>query len=164
LPELGEIRVNLKRESIEMPFANLCSEVSRFLQGSRKVMESDILLIDDSAIFRKTVKNLLASSLPSVSIEEASDAKEAFGKIDERLPRLIFMDIRLPDKSGLELTREIKDLHPSVTIVMLSGYDSQETQEVALAGGASLFLSKGSVTSKEIVEVAESVLFPNGQE
>jgi DNA-binding NarL/FixJ family response regulator len=156
--------MNLKGKSIEVPFANLCSGVSRFLQRSRKVAVSGILLIDDSAIFRKTVKSVLASSLPSVSIEEASDAKEASGKIDECLPKLIFMDIRLPDKSGLELTREIKGLHPTVTIVMLSGYDSQETQEVALTGGASLFLSKGSVTSKEIVEVAESVLFPNGQE
>jgi DNA-binding NarL/FixJ family response regulator len=156
--------MNLKRESIEMPFGNLCSEVSRFLQGSRKEIVSGILLIDDSAIFRKTVKSLLASSFPSVRIEEASDAGEASGKIDECLPKLIFMDIRLPDKSGLVLTKEIKGLHPDVTIVMLSGYDSQETQEVALNDGASLFLSKGSVTSNEIVEVAESILFPNGPE
>ena len=50
--------MNLKGKSIEVPFAKLCSGVSRFLQRSRKVAVSGILLIDDSAIFRKTVKSV----------------------------------------------------------------------------------------------------------
>ena len=87
--------MNLKGKSIEVPFANLCSGVSRFLQRSRKVAVSGILLIDDSGIFRKTVKSLLASSFPSVRIEEASDAREACEKIEESLPKLIFMDIKI---------------------------------------------------------------------
>jgi DNA-binding NarL/FixJ family response regulator len=130
------------------------------LGGSRKITVSGILLTDDCAIFRKTIRSLLASRLPSVPIEEASDAKEAWEKIDDCLPDLIFMDIRLPDKSGLLLAREIKQLHPDMVIVMLSGYSSPEAQEVALKNGASLFLSKGSAKSGDIVEIAESILFP----
>jgi DNA-binding NarL/FixJ family response regulator len=124
---------------------------------------SGVLLTDDCAIFRKTMRSLLASRFPSVRIEEAADAKEACGKIDDCLPDLIFMDIRLPDKSGLLLAREIKQLHPGMFIVMLSGYSSPEAQEVALKNGASFFLSKGSAKSSDIVEIAESILFPKAK-
>jgi DNA-binding NarL/FixJ family response regulator len=127
-----------------------------------RVMACGVLLIDDSSVFRKTVKSLLASNFPSVPIEEAENAKEACGKIDECLPKLIFLDIRLPDKSGLLLTEEIKKVYPDVTIVILSGYDAPETQEVAFKKGASLFLSKVSAKASDIVAAAESVLSPKG--
>jgi CheY-like chemotaxis protein len=74
---------------------------------------SGVLLIDDSSIFRKTLKSLLASKFPSVPIEEAEDAREACGKIDERLPKLIFVDIRLPDKSGVLLARRLRKSIPT---------------------------------------------------
>lgn len=121
---------------------------------------SGILIIDDSAIFRKTMRNLLASRFSSVTIEEAADAKEACERIEGCLPDLIFVDIRLPDKSGLQFAKEIKQLHAGVVIVMLSNYNSLESQEVALKNGASFFLSKGSAKSSDIVTLAESILFP----
>jgi DNA-binding response OmpR family regulator len=48
-----------------------------------------------------------------VPIEEAEDAREACGKIDERLPKLIFVDIRLPDKSGVLLARRLRKSIPT---------------------------------------------------
>lgn len=137
-----------------------CRAIPLSLESPRKDAMAGILLIDDSAIFRKTMRNLLASRFPSVPIEEAADAEEAYEKIDGGLPDLIFMDIRLPRKSGLLLAKEIKQQHAGVVIVMLSNYNSLESQEVALKSGASFFLSKGLATPSDIATLAQSILFP----
>jgi len=53
-----------------------------------------ILIVDDSATFRKSLKKILSNSFPSINIEEAADGKEALKKIEDFLPDLIFMDIK----------------------------------------------------------------------
>ena len=56
-------------------------------------------------------------------IEEAQDATDALQKIKTFLPDVIFMDIRLPGKNGLELTQRIKTSHPEIAIIILTVYD-----------------------------------------
>ena len=67
---------------------------------------------------------------------------EAMSKIDLLPPDLIFVDIRLPGKNGLELTRMIKVRHPNAIIVILSNYDLPEYRETAYRNGASYYVSK----------------------
>ncbi len=69
---------------------------------------------------------------------------EAMSKIDLLPPDLIFMDIRLPDKNGLELARMIKARHPNAIIVILSNHDLTEYRETAYRNGASYYVSKDS--------------------
>ena len=85
-----------------------------------------ILIVDDSTLFRKTLKASLHSKFPSFIISEAKDGEEAMRTIPDFLPDLIFMDIRLPDANGLELTRKIKDLYPDIKVVVLTNYDLPE--------------------------------------
>ena len=54
------------------------------------------------------------------------------------------MDIQLPDKNGLELTRMIKASHPNAIIVILSSYDLTEYREAAYRNGANYYISKDS--------------------
>ncbi len=91
-----------------------------------------ILIVDDSILFREVLRQALHSRLPALMISEAVDRKEALGMIPTLLPDLIFMDIRLPDGSGLELTRQIKDLFPDMKIVILTNYDEPEYRKAAL--------------------------------
>ncbi len=119
---------------------------------------SKALIVEDSAIFRKLLKEMLLSRFPSLEISEAADAEEALGKINSLLPDLIFMDIKLPGESGLELTKKVKSKHPNIIIVILTAYDVPEYREAAYQFKADHFLSKGSASRESILTLVDSIL------
>jgi DNA-binding NarL/FixJ family response regulator len=93
-------------------------------------------------------------------IEEAENGREALQKTTDFLPNLIFMDIKLPGKSGLELTKQIKDKFPSTIVIVLTNYDLPEYRVAAYESGANHFLGKGSSTAEEILRLVGSILHP----
>ena len=115
------------------------------------------LLVEDNEQFRKAFKEMLNDSFPKMVVEEAADGKEALEKVDSFFPRLIFLDIRLPDESGLQLTKKIKAKYPEISIVMLTSYDLPEYRKAATAYGASHYLVKGSSDSGQIAAWVESL-------
>jgi DNA-binding NarL/FixJ family response regulator len=117
-----------------------------------------ILIVEDSTIFRKLLKETLHSRFPSLEISEAADGREVFQKINAHLPDLIFMDIKIPGESGLELTTKIKAKYPDVIIIILTSYDTPEYREAAVQAKANCFLSKGSSIKEDILTLVESIL------
>jgi len=117
-----------------------------------------ILIVEDNIFFRELLKETLNSRFPSVDVFEASDGKEALQKIETHLPNLIFMDIKLPEESGLELTKKIKARYPDVVIIILTSYDLPEYREAAHQYKADHFLAKGSATKEEILRLVDSIL------
>lgn len=117
-----------------------------------------VLIVDDSAIFRKLLKEALHSRFPSMEILEAGDAEEASKKIKTSTPDLIFIDIKLPGESGLELTKKIKTQNPDIPVFILTSYDLPEYREAAKQFQANHFLSKGSTTKESILTLVESLL------
>lgn len=118
------------------------------------------LIVEDSALYRKLLKETLQSRFPSMEILEAEDGEKAMEKIDGQLfpPDLIFMDIKLPGENGLELTGKIKNKYPDVVVVILTSYDSPEYREAAALVKADHFLSKGSSSKEGILTLVESIL------
>jgi DNA-binding NarL/FixJ family response regulator len=119
---------------------------------------SKTLIVEDSAIYRKLLKETLRSRFPSMEIIEAEDGAEAMQKISPDVPDLIFMDIKLPGENGLELTAKIKAKYPDVIVIILTSYDTQEYREAAVQANADHFLSKGSSSKEGIVALVESIL------
>jgi DNA-binding NarL/FixJ family response regulator len=125
------------------------------------------LIVEDNPLFRQTILDILSAQFPSMVLEEAADGKTALERIEDALPDLIFMDIKLPGENGLHLTEHIKRRHPEVVVVILTSYDWPEYREAAYKFGANYFIMKGSSSNKEIVELIESILgdlgfSPNG--
>jgi DNA-binding NarL/FixJ family response regulator len=120
------------------------------------------LIVEDNCLFRQTILNILAGQFPSMILEEAADGKTALERIEDALPDLIFMDIKLPGGNGLHLTEHIKKRYPDVVVVILTSYDWPEYREAAYKFGANHFIMKGSSTNKEIVELIESILVDLG--
>jgi len=116
-----------------------------------------VMLVEDDAGFLGTLEGLLTSRFPSILLEEATNGTEALAKIETFLPHLIFMDIKLPDQNGLEITRRVKALHPDIDVIILTSYDFPEYRQAAAASGAYSFLSKGSSTAEEIQDLVEGV-------
>lgn len=117
----------------------------------------DILIVDDSAAFRQMLKGILISRFPSMHIREARDGNRAFKAIEQQVPDLIFMDVRLPGENGFQLTRKIKEDYPRIVIIMITSYDSPEYREATFDSGADFFVSKKTSTTESILEKVESV-------
>lgn len=117
-----------------------------------------ILIVEDSTIFRKLLKETLHSRFPSMELFEAADGEEALQRIEASVPNLIFMDIKLPGESGLDLTKKIKNQYPNIIIIILTAYDIPEYREAAVQAKGNYFLSKGSATKENILELVDSIL------
>ena len=117
-----------------------------------------ILIVEDNPLLRDTLKGMLTTRFPSIMVEEASNAKEALSEFEKINPGLIFMDIRLPDRNGLEITRTIKETNPEIEIIILTSHDIPEYREAAFRSGASHFLAKGNVKIDDITSLVASAL------
>jgi CheY-like chemotaxis protein len=114
------------------------------------------LLVDDNDLFRKSLRTVLSRRFPFMMIEEAPTGAAALQQA--RKQQLVFMDIRLPDANGLELTRRLKLAYPSALICVLTQYELPEYREAALRSGANEFILKDSLTEAVIVDLVESML------
>ncbi len=115
------------------------------------------LIVEDNDPFRQSLKEILCERFPSMVVEEAGSGKEALQKIETFLPLLVFMDIKLPDENGLEVTKKIKARHPEMIVIILTSYDLPEYREAADLYGANYFLAKGSSSREEIVSLVEAI-------
>jgi DNA-binding NarL/FixJ family response regulator len=123
-----------------------------------KITVPKVLIVEDSAFYRELLKEALLSRFPSMELCEAADGEEALQKIEASLPDLIFMDIKLPGESGLELTKKIKTQYPNINMIILTAYDIPEYREAAVQAKANYFLSKGLASKENILTLVDSIL------
>ena len=103
-----------------------------------------VLIVEDNAFFLQFFRETLHSRFPSLEISEAADGEEAMQKIKAFQPEAIFMDVRLPGESGLELTKKIKAQYPDIIVVIVTNYDLPEYRKAAYESRADHFISKDS--------------------
>ncbi len=89
-------------------------------------MKTRLLLVDDHAVVRSGLRMLLGNEDDVEIIGEAGTAAEALASAADLKPDVILMDIGLPDKSGIEATRDIKAQFPQVAIVALTIHEDEE--------------------------------------
>lgn len=117
-----------------------------------------VLVVENNVFFRKSFREILQMHLPTVTIDEAATSEEAWQKIEASPPDIIFMDIQLSGKNGLELTREIKRHCPQVIVAIFTNYDLPEYREAAHQYGADHFLIKDSLSGAEIATLVRGIL------
>jgi DNA-binding NarL/FixJ family response regulator len=100
-----------------------------------------VLVVDDVARARQSIKALLAT-LPQVeAMCEATNGRDAIDMMGTWLPDAVVMDIQMAEMDGLEATQIIKSRWPSVKVIVLSMYGDYEAQ--ARTAGADDFVNKG---------------------
>ena len=100
-----------------------------------------ILVIDDDPFLRATLKEQFAAE-GFDEVFEAENLIEAFREIDERLPDLVILDIRLPDGNGIEICRKLRDRGFSKPIIMLTGQNAEQDIIASLEAGANDYVIK----------------------
>ena len=105
-------------------------------------MKTRLLLVDDHAVVRSGLRMLLGNEDDVEIIGEAGTAAEALASAADLKPDVILMDIGLPDKSGIEATRDIKTKFPEVAIVALTIHEDEEYFFKMLEAGACGYVPK----------------------
>ncbi|HEY5026145.1 MAG TPA: response regulator transcription factor [Acidimicrobiales bacterium] len=108
----------------------------------RNAGELRILIVDDHEVLRTGTRQVLEASGDIVVVGEADDGNAALAMIDELDPNVVLIDIRLPDRSGIDVARHVTLTHPHVRVVILSAYDDDEFVRAALDAGATGYLLK----------------------
>jgi len=116
-----------------------------------------VLLADDHALFREGLAGIIAAQPDMEVVGEASDGLEAMVKAQELRPDLVLMDVQMPGMDGLIATRQIKQILPQTTIVMLTVRDDDEKLLEALKGGAQGYLLK-DIRSRDLLEMLRAAL------
>ncbi|WP_234405490.1 response regulator transcription factor [Paenibacillus sp. IHBB 10380] len=117
-------------------------------------MRVKVLIVDDEVIIRtglSTVINWEASGF--TVLEPAGSAEEALLRIPTERPEIIFTDIRMTGKSGLEMAHEVKKEYPDIEMIVISGFDEFVYAQQALREGVSDYLLKTS-RPDEIIQAA----------
>ncbi len=99
-----------------------------------------ILIIDDEKEFAGTLCQRL--QLRGYEVAEAYSGAEGIEELGRFLPQLVLLDLKMPDMSGLDLLKAIRDSWPAVRTVMLTGHGSGRAAEEALRLGAEKCLMK----------------------
>jgi DNA-binding NarL/FixJ family response regulator len=101
-----------------------------------------ILIIDDSALIVERLINMLTDVGNIGSIKLAGTCAEANILLEQSQPQIIFLDIHLPDKSGIELLSKIKTNHPEIIVVMFTNQGGDFYKTLCMQLGANYFIDK----------------------
>ena len=124
------------------------------LRGNNERLK--VLVVDDHALFRRGLQMVLKGEDDIEVVGEAADGNEAVEKAQETMPDVILMDVRMPHRSGIEATQQIKDLLPHVKILMLTISDEEADLYEAIKAGASGYLLK-EISIDEVADAIRSV-------
>ena len=115
-----------------------------------------ILLADDHAVVRESIRKLLEEREDFVVVGEAGDGESAVELAKKLRPRIVIMDIAMPRLNGIEATRRIRVESPDSNILILSAYDYNQYVFALLEAGAKGYLLK-DVNCQELIRSIYSV-------
>lgn len=128
--------------------------------------EIRLLLVDDHEVVRTGLRMLLETQTEMKIVGEASTGAEALELCSQLCPDVVVMDLTLPDTSGIEITRLIKQTLPQVNVVALTIHEDQEYFFEMLRAGASGYVPKRAapdelVSAIRAAYIGEVYIFPS---
>jgi DNA-binding NarL/FixJ family response regulator len=120
-------------------------------------MAIKIFIVDDHYMVIEGIHSLLQNEKNIEWMGHATNAASCLAFLQQQKPDVILMDINLPDKSGIDLCKEVKDKYPAVAVLGLSTFNQQSFIEKMIASGASGYVLKNA-TQEELMEGIETVV------
>jgi len=107
-----------------------------------------ILIVDDHPLVREGLISILKSAAGYEVVGQAGNARDAIRMVKNLKPDLALLDLALPDKSGIELSREIRNISPPTRIMIISMHSKVDYIVKAFEAGATGYMVKESATEK----------------
>ncbi|RJO74127.1 DNA-binding response regulator [Nocardia panacis] len=115
-----------------------------------------VFLVDDHAIVRRGVADLLGAESDLEVIGEAGTVAQALARIPALRPDVVVLDVRLPDGNGIELCRDLLDHHPAPRCLILTSFTDEQAMLDAILAGASGYVVK-DIGTLELLEAIREV-------
>ncbi|PLR99100.1 response regulator [Bacillus sp. T33-2] len=125
-----------------------------------------LMLVDDHAVLRDGLKNILETEEDIHVVGEAVSGEDALLKVKQCQPDMILMDINMPVKNGVEVTGILKKLYPDIKILVLTMHSHEEYFMSAIREGADGYLLKDAPSDQVVAAIravarGESVIHPS---
>jgi DNA-binding NarL/FixJ family response regulator len=119
------------------------------------------LVIDDHALIRDAMRGVLKELQDGAIVLEAASSRQAMDLIQQHPDlALILLDLKLPDRDGIDALVEVRELYPAISVVMLSAFNDRENVVRALDNGALGFIPK--TDSREVLLGALRLILAGG--
>jgi DNA-binding NarL/FixJ family response regulator len=118
-------------------------------------MPKRVLIVDDHQRFRETARRALEADGWTV-VGESADGTSALRDVKALGADVVLLDVGLPDISGLEVARGVREHDPGIAVVVISTHDSVDYRELALASGARGFLAKSGLSGAALEAILRS--------
>lgn len=112
-----------------------------------------IMLVDDHPIVRRGVSEILAHAFPQAVVQEVGAGADAIALVRSQPWDIVILDLTLPDGSGLEVLKRIRDVQARLPVLILSMHAAEQFARRAVAAGASGYLTKDSADSELVTAV-----------
>ncbi len=119
-----------------------------------------VVIVDDHELIRQGLRRAFERAEDFAVVGEAGSAREAAGVVEATSPDVLVTDVRLPDGSGIDLTKAVRRRHPSLGIVVLTMYAGDEHLLGALEAGASAFVNKDAPSDEVVAAARHSAATP----
>jgi DNA-binding NarL/FixJ family response regulator len=116
-----------------------------------------VLVVDDHALVRRGVVNIIAHEPDLHVVAEASNGAEALDAYAKHRPDVTLLDLRMPVMEGVEAVRQIRALDPNAKVIVLTTYDTDEDITRALKAGAKAYVLK-DITADDLIACIHDVL------
>ena len=118
-----------------------------------------VLIVDDDEIDRLALRRALTrADLGEIAIEEAERAQAAYDRVTTEPYDCAFLDLRLPDRDGVTLLRDVRAADVRTPIVVLTGFGDEQTVVDVMKAGATDYLAKGAVSPERIAQVLRAAM------
>src|SRR5258708_39699690 len=116
-----------------------------------------VLIAEDHAVVRAGLRQFLEADQSIREICEAATGRETLEQLRLGKWDLLLLDINMPDRSGLDVLRQVRSTHPETRVLVLSGFPERQYALNVLRAGASGFLSKESAP-EELLKAVKTVM------
>ena len=106
-----------------------------------------VLIVDDNDLMRTLLRGILRSESCQV-VGEAKNGTIALDLVERTFPDVVFLDVMMPEMDGIEVLQYIKERHPRIKVIMITGNPSVENVQDSIQGGASGFIVKPFNTAR----------------
>jgi two-component system, chemotaxis family, chemotaxis protein CheY len=126
---------------------------------SDKLSGISAVIADDNDTTRAMLRGILRQEGIEV-IGEAKDGPSAVAMVRKFAPKVLCLDVNMPNGSGLDALKQIKADHPATRVLMVTGSTDRDTVQAAIAGGASGYVVKPFNAAKVLAAVTQALGIP----